>query len=363
MSGRLNGGSATNRLTKKFALDGDTARFQLYIGSGGNLNKDHTYYAIIEGNGYVNKVVEGKYSEPEPATDSIYEFDGWYTDPACTDGNEFNTDSSFVPKDITVYAKWRKSQSILGRGDDVNKALKRLANPTGGSDITFTSIDKNIKHIVFSEKAPDASANTVRISTGTTVPTHSTIAWFDSDTGTIYLYSKAKVIYWNRNSSYMFHNMRGLIDIDIPRFNTGQVTTLAYAFQYCMKLTNLGKIQWDTSKTESLYQTFYYCSSLTGLDLSDWNTSAVTNMNGTFISCTNLIHMDLSNWDTSQVTDMSNTFTNCKNYADYNTLNNWDISKVPSGKFLFMFHGCSFHPTFTKRAGSWNNAGTFIPTA
>lgn len=58
--------------------------------------------------------------------------------------------------------------------------------------------------------------------------------------------------------------------------------------------------------------------------------------------------------------------------TDGNTLRKWYpygrnvIKKDDSGVgivygFAWMFYGCPTHPTFTKRAGTWDSYGTFIP--
>ena len=47
-------------------------------------------------------------SEPAKPTNTGYTFGGWYTDQACTDGNEFSFDTK-ITRDITLYAKWTKN--------------------------------------------------------------------------------------------------------------------------------------------------------------------------------------------------------------------------------------------------------------
>ena len=46
-------------------------------------------------------------AEPDDPSETGYAFDGWYTDEACTDGNEFDFDEPLTD-DITIYAKWTK---------------------------------------------------------------------------------------------------------------------------------------------------------------------------------------------------------------------------------------------------------------
>ena len=50
-----------------------------------------------------------------------------------------------------------------------------------------------------------------------------------------------------------------------------------------------------------------------------------------------------------------------KRYIEQSTINDWDILKVTT--FSWMFYDCPSHPTFTKRAGTWNSDGTFTPTS
>ena len=80
-----------------------------------------------------------------------------------------------------------------------------------------------------------------------------------------------------------------------------------------------------------------------------------------FGSCTNLTDISgLSSFDTGNVTSMEYMFTHCTNLANTSAINDWNISKVT--RFTRMFSLCPSHPEFTKRAGTWDSNGTFIPT-
>lgn len=80
-----------------------------------------------------------------------------------------------------------------------------------------------------------------------------------------------------------------------------------------------------------------------------------------FGSCTNLTDISgLSSWNTGNVTDMRWMFYNCTNLTNASGINDWDILKVIN--FQSMFKNCPSHPTFTKRAGTWDSNSTFIPT-
>lgn len=51
--------------------------------------------------------VDCKVTKPTDPTRTGYTFGGWYTDAACTDGNEFDFDNQTqIRTDTTLYAKW-----------------------------------------------------------------------------------------------------------------------------------------------------------------------------------------------------------------------------------------------------------------
>ena len=86
--------------------------------------KDVTLYAIYEGTQATvtfdyggesglsrQRVWVGdKVDQPEDPQRDHYDFGGWYTDAACTDGNEFDFDTA-IEGDLTLYAKWKNFSS------------------------------------------------------------------------------------------------------------------------------------------------------------------------------------------------------------------------------------------------------------
>ena len=58
-----------------------------------------------------------------------YTFSGWYTDEACTDGNEYDFDST-VTADVTIYPKW----VYVTTGDDGKDDNEPTDNPQIGGD-------------------------------------------------------------------------------------------------------------------------------------------------------------------------------------------------------------------------------------
>ena len=60
---------------------------------------------------------------------------------------------------------------------------------------------------------------------------------------------------------------------------------------------------------------------------------------------------------------MSNMFGRIEGLEDASGINDWDISAVTNFNGMFNLNGSlnPVHPEFTKRTGTWNNAGTFVP--
>lgn len=77
--------------------DRNTAQF--YFRTNSDTKNYYGYYAIIKAVEYHTNI------EVEIPTQSGKTFVGWYTDSACTEGNEF--DKYTTLDDIVVYAKWQ----------------------------------------------------------------------------------------------------------------------------------------------------------------------------------------------------------------------------------------------------------------
>ena len=96
--------------------------------------------------------------------------------------------------------------------------------------------------------------------------------------------------------------------------------------------------------------------------LADWDTGNVTDMSSMFDGCSSLTDLNaLINGDTSAVNNMKAMFNGISQLTDTSALNDWDI--LNTSNFTNMFLNCPFHPEFTKRPGTWDGNGTFIPSA
>ncbi|MBR2543825.1 BspA family leucine-rich repeat surface protein, partial [Candidatus Saccharibacteria bacterium] len=202
---------------------------------------------------------------------------------------------------------------------------------------------------------------------------------------------------------YMFWGTASLTNINgAANWNTGSVTTMEGMFRYS-KIYNIdGASSWDTSNVKNMSAMFWW-TQIDSIDaLANWDVGSVTNMNSMFYD-TALTNIDGAiNWDTSNVANMAQMFmfavlTNVNGAANWNTgrvwdmhymffcnyiadasaINDWDISNVQAragssdmenNKFFRMFGHDAYsqdpqgHPDFTRRAGTWNSEGTFIPS-
>ena len=113
---------------------------------------------------------------------------------------------------------------------------------------------------------------------------------------------------------------------------------------------------------------FTDCCNLTDISgLKNWNTSNVENMKGLFSVMDNGT-MDLKditplkNWNVQKVKNMFGMFHMC-HIQDASPINDWDITNVDvnGGGFSYMFGGEQSRPEFSKRNGTWDVDGTFIP--
>lgn len=184
--------------------------------------------------------------------------------------------------------------------------------------------------------------------------------------GCIYLTDVNSLANWNTSNvtdmDSLFMDCTALTDISgIANWNTAKVTNMHYMFHTCESLTNLEALKnWDISHVTNMHCMFEAYKSIAGLSpLKDWDTRSVTDAAGLFASCNSLTSLDgLQNWDTTNTTAMNSMFSSCEGLVSTSEIENWNIANVTN--FSNMFMNCPSHPTFAKRAGTWND-GTFVP--
>ena len=109
----------------------------------------------------------------------------------------------------------------------------------------------------------------------------------------------------------MFEGCSSLTTLDVSKWNTSSVTSMASMFDGCSSLTTLDVSDWDTSKVTKMYYMFYGCSSLAKLILCSFDTNKVTGMEKMFQNTSNLKSIYVGpNWTTENATT-TDMFTNC----------------------------------------------------
>ena len=362
-SGKLGG---TTKTTKEFTIQGDTV--QIFFRSDSSSSDYYGFYAVVEAEAQKTEIVAGEEKQPDHAEKK---FVGWYTDAACSDGNEFTL------KDCTestiVYAKWKDPTAVLLNSDERTGLSKKFA------DIAETK--EAITAFQRSAVMPDASVMDEAhcISTeGSEVPVYlwkdgTTLKWWSKAIrpevqSLIYLYDGYSNLTdisglsgWDTSKvadmSEMFLNCSSLTDLTpLSGWDTSKVADMNRMFQGCSSLTDLTPLSgWDTSKVAEMGYVFMDCSSLTDLiPLSGWDTSKVTNMAAMLSDCSNLTDLTpLSDWDTSKVTYMSYMFDGCKSLTDLTPLSDWNTSKV--AYMPLMFYGCNSLTNLTPLSG-WDTS-------
>ena len=287
-----------------------------------------------------------KATVPTPPTAAAHSFQGWFTEPECTNPWDFNT---VVPGDMMLYAKWVLRYTfdtttgelalLWGEFNSGNKwgsdvPASAVKSVTATSQVSFTGdcseLFKDFNHC---QSMDLDSVNTSNVT----------------------------------NMSHMFYNCVGLNNIKISNWDTGNVTNMSEMFKSCLNLISLDISGWDTSNVTDMSLMFNYCHiniqplNLSGwdtgnvtnmsqmfanfqncnypLDLSGWNTSKVTNMFSMFMSCTTTPSINITGWDTGNVTNMSNMFQSCSQLTTIYTSTSWSAENVENSNY--MFNGCN----------------------
>ena len=140
------------------------------------------------------------------------------------------------------------------------------------------------------------------------------------------------------NMSGWFNGCSNLVNVDLGRLDTSQVSNMSYVFDTCESLTSAGISSisgWNTKSIRIIGNMFLGCNSLTSLDLSKWNTENVTFLNNMFGTCPNLTSLNLSGWNTKQVnltgSGVSHLFEKCNKLDSITLGQNWNLNLYECG--------------------------------
>lgn len=270
----------------------------------------------------------------------------------------------------TLYAQWG-SQLVTGK--EFNEAVKKLVNADPSMDFSYP--DDKVHRVIFKRVGYDTDAWAAENGLlGDPENPGKGIVVDVEKQGNIKLYYKDDVayvlsqqhIFANADSSYMFHYLENLQNVEFGAFHTDRVKSMAYMFFQCdfeleqLDLTkfntskvedmaymfgncgSLKKIVWDkdrfnTAQVQNMEHMFENCSRLKEIDLTKFNTGNVNSMSHMFSNCSVLPEVDFSSFNTEKVNDMSHMFYNCKSFRRLD-LSCFNTSKVV--KMENMFHSC-----------------------
>ena len=374
---RLVGGGTFNKKIKKISgsIDAETealvnqqyTQYQMLFSSDSEMTEQMiAMYGISDINEIIDMVVYGNISDTNITT-----FQRVTTAPdtsSFTEDNIISTNDSAYPiyawYDNGVIKYYSESQNIK-TNSSMGGMFSGLVNLTNIGDLG--SLDTTNVKLLLGIFSGCGSLNNISALTNWNVANVVSMQAMFSDCSS--LTNVNALANWNTinvtSMSILFSGCGNLIDISgLSNWNTSNVMEMQNMFLDCSSLTNLNSLSnWDTSKVTNMSDMFYQCTSLTNLSgLSNWNTSSVTTMSNMFNGCTGLTNLSgLANWNTSNVLGMATMFSRCSGIVDASAINDWDISSVTI--FGKMFYGAPSHPTFTKRAGTWNSQGTFTPSS
>ena len=251
-----------------------------------------------------------------------------------------------VGNEKALYEEKAQYGTVLLSGKELNAKMKQFA---GNSAATYETEDTNISAIKRSETLPD-KYRTPELKVSTDYSAVPVYMWFDN--GTIYFYSSIEKIKFNKDSSYMFNNIKAATTIEIADFDTSSCEDMSYLFHNCLALTELDVSTFNTELVTNMSNMFSgddnngYAMNLTKIDgLTSFNTKNVIDMSSMFRMDSNINSLNVSSFNTSNVKDMSFIFggswpnARCyMNLREINGLDNFNTSNVET--MYGMFYLC-----------------------
>lgn len=261
---------------------------------------------------------------PTPVKDG-YEFTGWTGSNGTTPQTRVVISKGSMGN-RTYQANWKELYGILMEGADFNEKIKTLST---GKSSNLGTVNTEIKSIQVTNIVPEG-VKTVVVSDVSSPA--KILAYFDQNTGCIYLSCPVSDIRLNPQSYYLFNNMDGLTYIDMTPFRTSDLVNASGMFSNC--------------------------DNLTGLNLSRMDTSNVTSMTRMFADCKNLTSLDLSSFNTGKVRYMYEMFSNDKKLTTINYGTHFVYTE--SRDTGFIFYQCPANkPDWP---GTWTPRGDFVPS-
>lgn len=261
----------------------------------------------------------------------------------CTNNAQHDYDNAqyhlYATVEITdepeTYNIFKPNKATITYGANLNYRMKSIANP--GSSFPDTGVtDSSIRAIKMADELPDNFEPTWLNKFNAYSDEPDIYGWFESETGTFYLYTEADYIETDSDMGWAFQEFRALSDISgLANWRTHKTTKMNSIFNNCISLNDLSPLsKWETSNNTTLGWAFWsdssLSSSLTNVDgLSNWHTGKTTAINSLLSGATNLTDISgLSDWDVSNVTNMGYLMWSAEKITNLDALSYWQTSKV-----------------------------------
>ena len=135
-------------------------------------------------------------------------------------------------------------------------------------------------------------------------------------------------------SEELFMDIEGIIEIDLSKFDSSNITSMRKMFSGCTNLQYINFSNINTSSVTNMSYMFENCNSLSSLDLSYFDTSNVLEMEGMFLLCTSITSLNLSYFSTPYIQNMISMFEGCNSLKKID-LTNIETTFITSMKKLF----------------------------
>ena len=204
-------------------------------------------------------------------------------------------------------ADWGTSVTITGgKAEEVNACYLPIGSTFKTAVNNFLTSNTNLTQIKF-------IADPTWTPQGT--PIGESGAYMVANGATLEIRTDAEVFMFNKTSSSMFSGTINNIGSRITSIdfngciNTSNVTTLAYMFQNCSKLTSLNLSGFNTANVTSLKSMFDNCAALQNITFGNsFSTNKVTTLAYMFQNCYNLTSLDLTGFSFNDNPTTQNMF-------------------------------------------------------
>ena len=323
--------STDTPIVEDFYIDWDTVTFSFYSDSS---VRYYWYYAIIEGCSYgiPDDTIEN------PQRDG-YLFLWWYESWTNNlyDRTQYITgDMEFNAKRWTVDEEEKETAKFLN-WQEFNSKIKTLAN----RPVWYGTFDYNIKWF---ERADSLPENEFFLLVSSIDSEASIFAWYDDESYKIKYYTKAKNVYLNEDSSYMFYSLKNFELLDLEQFKTDFVINMNYMFAFSFTSLEWLLLDFSNLNLENLesvdnmfYDSFYEADLVKNvtINFSKVELLKVTSMKemfGYFCAYSNAswIKIDFSEADIRNATNINKMFSHLwfSNYESSITWITLDLSKA-----------------------------------